>query len=320
MATYFDMLFSLADMSVRRDAVAADENLVRQNQERLEVGFAQPFDVQQARAQLSLDEEQYLAAKNSFMERQFLLKRLILGEFDLNDTHVFIPEEMPPLPVPKLDRSAFLRDAFANRPEFQQALVQADAEDVRVRFDYNQLLPQLDVIATYGVNGLSGTYEASADRAFRGHEPSWVVGLNLQIPFMNIQARARRDEALASQYQAILRIKQVEHLIGNEVDTVITRIEINRQRLETARNTRALNEEAVRIVYRRLEEGQLSTFDVIEQQKKLYDAKSREFAAVSELNKAISQLWLVTGTVLERSGIHVAPPAASAKDTSGVRR
>ena len=239
------------------------------------------------------------------MERQFLLKRLILGEFDLNDTHVFIPEEMPPLPVPKLDRSAFLRDAFANRPEFQQALVQADAEDVRVRFAYNQLLPQLDVIATYGLNGLSGTYEASADRAFRGHEPSWVVGLNLQIPFMNIQARARRDEALASQYQAILRIKQVEHLIGNEVDTVITRIEINRQRLETARNTRALNEEAVRIVYRRLEEGQLSTFDVIEQQKKLYDAKSREFAAVSELNKAISQLWLVTGTVLERSGIHV---------------
>jgi outer membrane protein TolC len=308
MATYFDMLFSLADMSVRRDAVAADENLVRQNQQRLEVGFAQPFDVQQARAQVSLDEEQYLAAKNSFMERQYLLKRLILGEFDLHDTRVFMPVETGPLPVPKLDRSAFLRDAFANRPEFQQALVQADAEDVRVRFAYNQLLPQLDVIATYGVNGLSGTYEASFDRAFRGHEPSWVVGLNLQIPLMNIQARARRDEALASQYQAVLRIKQMEHLIGNEVDTVITRIAISRQRVETARNTRALNEEAVRIVYRRLEEGQLSTFDVIEQQRKLYDAKSRELAAIADLNKAITQLWLVTGTVLDKAGLHVAPP------------
>jgi outer membrane protein TolC len=308
MATYFDMLFSLGDMSLRRDAVAADENLVRQNQQRLEVGFAQPFDVQQARAQVSLDEEQYLAAKNAFMEKQYLLKRLILGEFDLHDTRVFMPVEMRTLPVPKLDRSAFLRDAFANRPEFQQALVQADTEDVRVRFAYNQLLPQLDVIATYGVNGLSGSYEASFDRAFRGHEPSWVLGLNLQLPLMNIQARARRDEALASQYQAILRIKQIEQLIGNEVDTVISRIEISRQRLETARNTSALNQEAVRIVYRRLEEGQLSTFDVIEQQRKLYDAKSRELAAVADLNKSITQLWLVTGAILDKAGLHVAPP------------
>jgi outer membrane protein TolC len=235
------------------------------------------------------------------------LKRLILGEFDLQDTRVFIPVEMRSLPVPKLDRSAFLRDAFANRPEFQQALVQADAEDVRVRFANNQLLPQLDIIATYGLNGLSGSYEASADRAFRGHEPSWVLGLNLQIPLTNMQARARRDEALAQQYQAILRIKQIEHLIGNEVDTVISRIEINRQRVETARNTRALNEEAVRIVYRRLEEGQLSTFDVIEQQRKLYDAKSRELAAIADLNKSITQLWLVTGTVLGKAGIYVAP-------------
>jgi outer membrane protein TolC len=130
----------------------------------------------------------------------------------------------------------------------------------------------------------------------------------LLIPLLIFQARARRDEALASQYQAVLRIKQMEHLIGNEVDTVITRIAISRQRVETARNTRALNEEAVRIVYRRLEEGQLSTFDVIEQQRKLYDAKSRELAAIADLNKAITQLWLVTGTVLDKAGLHVAPP------------
>ncbi|HEX5177586.1 MAG TPA: TolC family protein, partial [Chthoniobacteraceae bacterium] len=161
---------------------------------------------------------------------------------------------------------------------------------------------------TYGLNGLNGSYEASFDRAFRGHEPSWVLGLNLQFPLMNLQARARRDEALASQYQALLRIKQIEHLIGNEVDTVISRIEISRQRLETARNTSALNQEAVRIVYRRLEEGQLSTFDVIEQQRKLYDAKSRELAAVADLNKSITQLWLVTGTILDKAGLHVAPP------------
>ena len=80
------------------------------------------------------------------MERQYVLKRLILGEFDLNDARIFMPVEMPALPVPRLDRSEFLRDAFANRPDFQQALAQADAEDIRLRFAHNQLLPQVDVV------------------------------------------------------------------------------------------------------------------------------------------------------------------------------
>jgi outer membrane protein TolC len=53
-----------------------------------------------------------------------------------------------------------------------------------------------------------------------------------------------------------------------------------------------------------LEEGQISSFDLIEQQRRLYDAKSRELQARAELNKSITQLWLVTGTVVERAGIH----------------
>jgi hypothetical protein len=75
----------------------------------------------------------------------------------------------------------------------------------------------------------------------------------------------------------------------------------------TARNTTALYEEAVRISYRRLDEGQASSFDIIEQQRRLYDARSRELAAQAELNRSITQLWLVTGTILERTGVGFIP-------------
>ena len=59
----------------------------------------------------------------------------------------------------------------------------------------------------------------------------------------------------------------------------------------------------MRIAYRRLDEGLISAFDVIDQQRKLYDAKSREIGAIGELSKSITQLWLVTGTIPEREGI-----------------
>ena len=47
-------------------AVATDEKLVMQNQRRLDFGFGQRFDVEQARAQVSLDEEQFLSSKTFY--------------------------------------------------------------------------------------------------------------------------------------------------------------------------------------------------------------------------------------------------------------
>ncbi len=306
MAAYYDMIFGLADIGVRQDAIAADENLAHQNQRRLDVGFMQPFDVQQALAQVSLDQEQLLTAKNTLFERQFALKRLITDRFEVNDARIFLPVAEPPLTPPSIDRSFFLQQAFANRPDFQQALAEADAQDIRLRFARNQLLPQLDLVATYGLNGLTqGSSRDSFDQAFEGHTPSWTVGVNFRVPLGNVQARAQLALVKSQKEQAIIKIKQSELGIGVDVDTVISRIEVNQQRVTTARNTSALYEEAVRIAYRRLDEGQISSFDIIEQQRRLYDARSREAATRAELSKSITQLWLVTGTILEKLNIRL---------------
>ena len=307
MSTYYDMIFGVADLQVRRDAIAADTKLVQQNQRRLELGFMSPFDVEQARAQVSLDKEQFLTAKNFLNERQFALKRLILDEFKRGDTRLFLPADSPRLQAPKLDRSALLAEAFARRYDYQEALLDAEAQDVRLRFARNQALPQLDLIATYSLNGLRDSFGASFDQAAQGRTPEWTVGLNVRVPLGNVQGRANLDVAKAQKEQAVIKIKQIELTVGVDVDTVISRIETNRQRVDTARNTSALNQEAVRIAYRRLEEGQISSFDIIEQQRRLYDARSRELASQAELNKAITQLWLVTGTILEKTGISFEP-------------
>ena len=50
-------------------------------------------------------------------------------------------------------------------------------------------------------------------------------------------------------------------------------------------------------------EGLITNFDLIEQQRRLYEARTRELSAVFDLNKSITQLWLATGTVLENLGI-----------------
>ncbi|HYR58429.1 MAG TPA: TolC family protein [Chthoniobacteraceae bacterium] len=301
---YYEMLYAMRDVDVKQDAIAAGEKLLAQNKRRLELGFMSPIDVRQAEVAVSTDREALLSSKGLFMERQFALKRLVLDELQSGDHRIFVPMTAPRLPVPKLDRADFMQTALARRYDYQGALLDAEAQNVRLRFARNQLWPQVDLVGTYGVNGLEGSYGESFGRAFTAHTPEWTAGVQVQIPLGFVKERAQLNLVKGLKEQAVLKIKQTELNIGVDVDTVISRIITNQQRVDTARQTRELNEEAVRVAYKRLEEGQISSFDVIEQQRKLYDAKSRELAAIAELNKSVSQLWLATGTILDRQGIY----------------
>jgi outer membrane protein TolC len=305
MSTYFDMLASFANLAVRQDAIDADQKIVTQNQRRFELGFMTPFDVQTARAAVSTGNEELLATKNLFLERQFLLKRLVLEDYKTGANHVFVPIAVPDLRIPKIDRTQLLKSAFEKRLDYRAAVTEAEVQDIRLRFAKNQIWPQLDLVGSMGYNGLAFDYATAREKSYHSQAPEWSIGVLLSIPFGNVQSRAQLRAVQGFKEQALIKIKQAEQTVGLDVDTVISRIETLKQRLETARQTRDLNEEAVRIALRQLEEGKVSTTDVIETQRRLYDAKSRELAARAELNKAISQLWLATGTILEETGITI---------------
>ena len=305
LGNYFDMLFAQADLRVKQDAIAADTKLLEQNMRRLELGFMSPIDVQQARAQISLDTEQQLLSKNLFMERQFALRRLISREAHDTSTRIYLPVETPNLNMPVLDRATLLGVAFTKRHDYLGAVIDAGKQDIRLRFARNQLWPQLDVLGTYGYNGLGSSESEARHGAFDKQAPQWSFGFQFAVPLGNVQARAQLAAIKGFKEQAILKIRQSELTVTVDVDTALSRIETSKQRLATARQTRELNEEAVRIAYKRLEEGQISSFDLIEQQRRVYDAHSRELGARADLNKSIATLWQATGTVFENMGVEI---------------
>jgi len=305
-STYYDMLYAMRDVELREESIQAGLKLLGQNKRRYELGFMSPLDVQQAEVQVSSDREALLISKGLFMERQFALKRLILKELQQDERRVYVPSTAPRLMAPRIDRAEFMQTALARRYDYQSVLLDAEVQDVRLRFARNQVWPQVDLIGTYGLNGLQGGYGDSFNEAFDGRAPEWTGGVQVQVPWGFVKERAQLNLVKGLKEQAIIKIKQTELGVGVDVDTVISRILTNQQRVDTARKTRELNQEAVRVASKRLEEGQLSSFELIEQGRKLVEAQSRELATIAEFNKSISQLWLVTGTILDRQGIYFA--------------
>lgn len=305
MNNYYDMVYALRTVQVREEAVVAGQHLVQGNQRRIDVGLMSPIDVRQAQVALSEEQESLLIAKNLFMERQFALKRAILRESQIDEPRVFVPAGAEPLAPPLLEAIEWKRTAFEKRLDYKSALQQTEIENIRLRFARNRLLPRLDLVGSYGLNGLTTNFGSSVNAAFSGQAPQWSAGVVASIPLGNVQARAQLNITKGLKEQSILRIKQTELTIDVDVDTIISRIRTNQQRVETARQSRRLGEEAMKIQNKRLEQGQVSSFDIIDTQRKLYDARTREIAAQAELDKSIVQLWFSTGTLLDEKHIVV---------------
>jgi outer membrane protein len=326
-ATYYEMIFGLNDLKNKGDAITAGLKLVAHSERRQELGFFSPYEVKQAQVQLSFDRENLLLSKSTFLDRQFAMKRLVLPSFDGEDRRVFLPDDIAPLKIPTLKRDELLAVAFEKRLDYKAALLAAEAEDVRLKFARNQLWPQLDVVGSLGWAGLDSSYPSATGQMLEGQAPSWSLGIAGSFPLGGIQPRAQLDAAKARKEQAIFRVKTAELEVGISVERAITLIQTNQERLRTAKFTTTAADEAVRVGFRRMEEGLISNFDLIEQQRRAYEARTRELAAVAELNRSITQLWLATGTVLENLNISIGDVEAGRKpvkarpvSTSGKRR
>jgi len=254
--------------------------------------------------QLSFDRENLLLSKNFYLGRQYALQQLVLPEYQNGRLRVFLPAKMPSLRVPKLDREALLALAYENRADYRAAMVLAEAEDVRVKFAKNQRKPQVDVVGSYGWTGLdTAGYQDAFNQMTNSQAPSWTFGIQGSIPLGGIQGRAQVDLASARKQQAILQVQKVELTIGLSVEQAIELIRTNEERLKVAQFTVKTAEDAARIGYRQFQEGMIESFNLIEQQRRLYDARTRELNARAELNKSITQLWLATGTVMQNLGV-----------------
>jgi outer membrane protein len=304
MATYFDMSYAKQLMQLRKESIEADSALGDANQHRVDVGLMTPLDVSQAQAEVSADQYDYLTAKNLLVARVADLKKLVYRGVEQDDGRTFLPAAEVLLPVPILDRDTLLADAYQNRVDYATAIQQAQIEEVRLKYYRNQVLPRVDVVSTLGLNGLSTENAGnSINSAFNGQGPEWMIGIQGSIPLGNVEGRANLATSRRLKEEAIWKLKQVELAINTDVDTAISAIHTDVQRVVAARQAQKLAEDVVRMQTGRLEEGQASTLDVIDNRRRLYDAQSSLLEANDDLNKSIVQLYLATGTLLRQQSI-----------------
>jgi HAE1 family hydrophobic/amphiphilic exporter-1 len=159
---YWRVVAAREAVAVREEAKGLADRTVQENEARVRVGLLPPVAVLEAQADAALREEQLIAARNELAVARQELAQLAF----FRPSGTFVPRTLEPVEdiAPEdieanIDRA--LETALADRPEIIASAHGVEARQIQQRIASNSLLPRLDMVGGYSVNGLSGTAQPS---------------------------------------------------------------------------------------------------------------------------------------------------------------
>ena len=155
---YWDLAFALRSLQVQRDAVGVARTQLEHNKRLVDQGQLAPIDIVAAEAQISTYEQNVFSALEEVSRSENNLKNLI-AENQKADiwSESLVPTDPVDLAMPNISLPDALKTAMENRPELQQSNVLREINEIDQRYYKDQTKPAIDLVGTYGVNGLAGT-------------------------------------------------------------------------------------------------------------------------------------------------------------------
>ena len=131
------------------------------------------------------------------------------------------------------------------------------------------------------------------------------VGISLEIPIGQRQARGQLGAATSGRLQAELALAKLEEEIAVEVRNAATAIETAAGRVQAARAGLVAAETQLRAEQDRFSVGATTNFFVLTRQDDLATAQLAEIAALTDYRKALTEFARATGTLLRDRNIHI---------------
>jgi len=198
--------------------------------------------------------------------------------------------------------------------ELQQLTAELEVARDKVRVARNGVLPRLDLTASFGVGGVWNE-ETITTGGLPNDRPalSGQMGLELELPLGNAQARAELAEARLQADAAEARLQAQERQLETEAATQLDslrsarrRAELAEQSVQVARQLAEAEQEALRL-------GTSTALQVLEAQASLRETELRYRRALVEQAQAENALDHLTGRLLDQYAVSAAPREGSAQ-------
>jgi outer membrane protein len=319
-AAYWNLFMMQEQVKFFRESIAVAQTIVQDNRVRADAGRGSELEVLEAEAGLALRQTKLAEAEQKRKEAE-------MHVMTLTSDSAFAPHPvMVAVDQPDLDTTMpeFLRSAeaaFDLNPDYQAQLKKIKQEDVRLAYAKNQRLPQLDLSASYGLNGLGSSPARSHDDLERQSYPSWSVGLELHVLLAgNIKARNEMAASKLRKEQALLSLKQVETQIINAIQAAVQKIHSTRGSVENNQKVVAFHQSLLKTQLDRLEVGKVESRKVLEVEAALFESRNAVLDAMVQYERAQLELQLVQGAILKARELEFSKDDLTDRTTTFLQR
>ncbi len=318
---YWNLVKARRDRDTAQAALAVADELVRNNQKRLEAGVMTRLDVLTAQAEAARRLEQKIRAENAVGRAEDALKLLLSPGVDLDEWRVAVEPTTPagvgdePLPA---EEEAIVA-AFADRADLRALEIDLRAADLNLAVTENQSLPQLDLLGSYGYAGLAGKQSGGKNKnnldlwgnslaPIRDLDFStWALGFSLSRPLGNRVAEAVERKARYAKERAYVTWLERRMNVVHELRGALRDVADGRAATQAATQSRILAEQQYQAEVVRLENQHSTTFQVREAQRDLFEAQANETAAITQYEVLLAGLERSRGRLAQHYGVQWRP-------------
>jgi outer membrane protein TolC len=151
-----------------------------------------------------------------------------------------------------------------------------------------------------------GGYGQSLGNLFRNDSRAFRVGVNIALPLGNRTAKANLGRALVEGKQIDAQKQRTLQTIEVEVRNALQAVETSQRRIEAAKSSRRNAELQLKSEQNKFDAGLSTNFLVLDRQNALSLAQGRELKAITDYNKAVSELQRALATTLTSKNIAIA--------------
>jgi len=300
---YWDYALAHRQIEIYTNSLKLAEKQRDETRERIKIGTVAGTESAAAQAEVALRQEGLINARSDLAKQRLRLLRLLSPAGKEPWGRQITLQNQPTAPDVQLDDvEKHVQVALRMRPDLNEARLAIQRGDLEVVKTKNGLLPKMDLFITLGKTGYANTFCWSVTD-IRGDSYDALVGLALEYPLTNRDARARHRRAVLTRRQAADALDNLAQLVQVDVRSAFIEVNRSRQQITATAATRKLEEEKVRTEAEKFRVGKSTSLLVAATQRDLLASQIAEIQAVVNYLKALVDLHRLEGSLLERRGI-----------------
>lgn len=316
---YWAVVEARGSLDVAKSSLDAAEATYKRDKRALELGALPPLDIYRSESEVASRRVQVIQNEYALKQAEDAL-RMTIGT-DQDPYFQALDLELTEKPEPAgdlrtIDNAAALQQALVKRPEFEAAKAALSIDETRIRLAHNHLLPELDLLGSYGSNGVGGallntttnlaTTSSSLNQLFGFGYPTYEAQLSLTLPLKNRAAKAEMGTALVSRRSDLYSERQIREQVMLDVSNAVHQLEQSKLSIAAGKEAVDLAQKSMAAEQRKYELGQGTIFLVLEAQTELAAAQQSLLQAEVGYQLAVAGLDHATGGLLEPYHVQIA--------------